>query len=190
MEFRENLQKDHFLCGDECACIYVRRLLSGRPSNPFRRFLVLNQIWFDDSGKHGGPVFVLAGFLANVEEWIWFASKWQDLLADKNRRKLDYIKGYEAFGLRDQFMRWTDKERDDRLMEFMPIIGEYSGKGLAIVIPHDKFAEIIKQPEPRFEDPHIYAYAICFSLMLHFAHGDLSRPDRKYISGRSENTSV
>lgn len=144
----------------------------------------MNQIWFDDSGKHGGPVFVLGGFLAKVEEWISFAGKWQHLLTNEARRKLDYIKGYEAFGLRDQFMHWTEKERDDRLMEFMPIIGKYSGKGLAIVIPHDKFVEILKQPFPPYKNPHIYAYAICFSLMLHYAHGNPNREKIELIFDR------
>jgi len=60
-------------------------------------------------------------------------------------------------------------------MEFMPIIDDCSGKGLAIVIPHDPFARILKQKFQPFKNPYMFAYALSFSVMLHFAHGNPSR---------------
>jgi hypothetical protein len=135
------------------------------------------QIWFDDSGKGHGPVFVLAGYLARVEDWCAFADDWNALLR-KEPSKLDYIKGYEAFGLRKQFKGWTENDRDERLKEFLQVTERYSGKGLAIVVPHDAFLAILKQSFQPFKNPYMFAYALSFSVMLHFAHGN---PDREPI---------
>lgn len=132
------------------------------------------QIWFDDSGKGHGPVFVLAGYLATVEQWVGFADDWNALLHRKPRR-LEYLKGYEAFGFNKQFLGWTPDDRDVRLMEFLRIVDTYSGKGLAIVIPHDIFARILKQTFQPFMNPYMFAYALSFSVMLHYAHGNPAR---------------
>jgi len=136
------------------------------------------QIWFDDSGKDGkSPVFVLAGYLATVEDWCGFADDWKTLL-HQGPKPLNYIKGYEAFGFNKQFIGWNEAERDSRLMEFLEIVDRYSSKGLAIVIPHDLFNTILKQTFQPFKNPYMFAYALCFSVMLHFAHGN---PDREPI---------
>ena len=136
------------------------------------------QIWFDDSGKDGkSPVFVLAGYLATVEDWCGFADDWKTLL-HQGPKPLDYIKGYEAFGFNRQFIGWNEIDRDARLREFLDITDRYSSKGLAIVIPHDLFTKILRQTFQPFKNPYMFAYALCFSIMLHFAHGN---PDREPI---------
>ena len=86
-------------------------------------------------------------------------------------KPLSYIKGYEAFGFNKQFIGWNETDRDNRLMEFLPIIERYSGKGLAIVIPHEVFGKILKQTFQPFKNPYMFAYALTFSIMLHYAHG-------------------
>jgi len=132
------------------------------------------QIWFDDSGKGHGPVFVLAGYLATVEDWCAFSNDWKVLL-HQEPKPLDYLKGYEAFGFNKQFMGWNEIDRDNRLMAFLPIIERYSGKGLAIVIPHDLFDKILRQTFQPFKNPYMFAYALSFSVMLHYAHGNPAR---------------
>jgi hypothetical protein len=63
-------------------------------------------------------------------------------------------------------MDWPAADRDNRLAEFLPIIERYSGKGLAIVIPHDIFTKIMKQSFQPFKNPYMFAYAISFAIML------------------------
>ena len=144
------------------------------------------QIWFDDSGKGHGPVFVLAGYLGRSEDWRPFADDWATLLS-REPSKLDYIKGYEAFGLRRQFKGWTNSDRDARLKEFLQVIERYSGKGLAIVIPHDAFGAILKRSFQPFKNPYMFAYALSFSVMLHFAHGN---PDHEPIELIFDNSLI
>lgn len=186
MNLPENCQNEdeHSGHGDRAGCLYIRRLVSGRPfpDRTNRRFLVL-QIWFDDSGKGHGPAFVLAGYLATVEDWCGFADDWKTLL-HKGPRPLDYIKGYEAFGFNRQFIGWNEIDRDARLREFLEIIDRYSGKGLAIVIPHDLFTKILKQTFQPFKNPYMFAYALSFSVMLGFAEGNPEREPIELIFDR------
>ena len=116
-------------------------------------------MWFDDSGKGHGPVFVLAGYLATVEDWCAFADDWKTLL-HQGPKPLSYIKGYEAFGFNKQFIGWNETDRDARLTEFLEIVDRYSSKGLAIVIPHDLFDKILKQDIQGFKNPYMFASVV------------------------------
>jgi len=123
------------------------------------------QAWLDDSGKGQPPVFVLAGYVAEVPKWESFSDDWQKLLNKEPR--LEYIKAYEAFGLRGQFRGYSVEERDRRLLEFIPLIESCSGKGLASVIDQQPFAKIIKQaPGTPFTSPYTFAYFLALSTLL------------------------
>src|SRR5438445_472037 len=123
------------------------------------------QAWFDDSGKGQLPVFVLAGYLARVGEWEAFSKSWQKILNREPR--LQYIRAYEAFGLRNQFKEWSENERNNRLLEFVPLIKSYSDKGIAIVIDHEHFAKIIKTaPAEPFKSPYNFAYHAALSFLV------------------------
>jgi len=55
---------------------------------------VVLQAVVDDSGKSEKPVFLLAGFVLNVDEWTAFADQWQNIL--DGPPKLEYFKMSEA----------------------------------------------------------------------------------------------
>ena len=46
------------------------------------------------------------------------------------------------------------------------------------MIPHEVFGKILKQTFQPFKNPYMFAYALTFSIMLHYAHGN---PDREPI---------
>jgi hypothetical protein len=88
------------------------------------------QAALDDSGKDGiSPAFVLAGYLGSAKELADLARDWHTLLSREPR--LAHIKGYEAFGLHGQFEGWSVAERDACLLEFVELIRQHSGKGIA-----------------------------------------------------------
>jgi hypothetical protein len=124
------------------------------------------QVWLDDSGKGQDPAFVLAGYFSSVESWVDFSDEWKDLL-HKPPHPLAYLKGYEAFGLRDEFMRWNVPDRDARVLEFVPLIVRHSNRGIAFVINHAAFDSIVRTaPETPFKDPYIMAYFMSLSTIL------------------------
>lgn len=131
------------------------------------RYLVF-QSALDDSGKDGiSPAFVLAGYSARPAEFMDMADAWRALLTKEP--KLDYIKGYEAFGLHTQFKDWTVDERDQRLLEFIELIARYSGKGIAFVIDSEPFSLIKNLKDEAgvsFKDPYQVAYLWSISTLL------------------------
>jgi hypothetical protein len=147
------------------ACLYVRRLLSGMPSDERckRRFAVL-QLWLDDSGKGQLPAFVLAGYCASVDAWIAFADEWQTEL--RRPPALAYLKGKEAFGLFGQFRGWSETERDSRLLRFVALIKKHSNRGLGIAIGHHNFERILKQPLSPYKTPYTFLYMLSLNIVL------------------------
>lgn len=124
------------------------------------------QVWLDDSGKDGvSPVFVLAGYMSSVDLWVDFADKWEAELC--RVPALGRLKAAEAFGLREEFMRWNAADRDARLMKFVPIIRQFSNSGIAFVVDHNPFNEIIKMAEDApFFTPQALSYFLALTSML------------------------
>ncbi len=131
---------------------------------------MLQQVCLDDSGKDElAPAFVCAGYFGRANDLMDLADRWEALL-DKEPR-LAYIKGYEAFGLNEQFVSWTREERDRRLLPFVPLIEKYAGKGIAFVIDKHSFALIENLEDDdgnRFKHPHDFAYLLSLSALLQF----------------------
>ena len=104
------------------------------------------QTAFEDSGKDGvSQSFVFAGYIGEVDALLDLSHDWAALL--NKEPKLDYVKGYEAFGLHTQFDGWNEKERDERLMEFVPLVAKYSNRGLAFAIDNAAFGMIKDLPD-------------------------------------------
>jgi uncharacterized protein DUF3800 len=126
------------------------------------------QAGLDDSGKDGiSPAFVLAGYIGSADKMMDLSDAWDALLAENPR--LDYIKGYEAFGLHHQFDGWSVEHRDERLLKFVHLIAGHSGKGIAFVIDNKPFALIkdLRDGEGvSFEDPYEFAYVASLSMLL------------------------
>ncbi len=86
--------------------------------------MLLQTGYFDDSGSDAGSQwYVLAGFIAPIEEWKSFSAKWRATL-DKET-SLRYFKMSEAMSLEGLFKRgWTIPLRDQRIFELAEIIEE------------------------------------------------------------------
>ena len=83
--------------------------------------MVLQTGYFDDSGSDiGSRYYVLAGFVATVEEWKAVATEWARIL---EREGLRYFKMSEAMALDGQFRRgWTAPLRDKLIMELIDVV--------------------------------------------------------------------
>ena len=135
--------------------------------------MILQQACLDDSGKDTlAPAFVLAGYVGRANDMMDLADRWEAFL-DKEPA-LKYVKGYEAFGLNDQFLGWTEKERDRRLLPFVSLIAKYCGKGIAFTINKKAFAMIKDLKDDYgnyFTDPYRFAYPLSLSSLLYLQEG-------------------
>jgi hypothetical protein len=143
------------------------------------------QVWIDDSGRGQDPVFVLAGYVGRVRNWIGFAHKWTELLG---KHGLKYLKGNELW-----------KVSDETVLQFVSIINQYALSGVRIVIPHKDFHDSLKKDriakEARwyFNQPYHVAFDCLFASVLGYVR---KRPnfekvefvfDRDVIAPRNVN---
>lgn len=85
-------------------------------------------------------VFVLAGYVAPVEEWVAFSDEWfATLQAHPNIREL---KTKDAMGLHGCFHKWTEAERDKKLCDLYNVIDKYVSFEVSAVIPMEPFRRI------------------------------------------------
>lgn len=133
----------HWCHDDDYACAYIKVLVSGLPREIRERinFIVLS-IYFDDSGVHGPPVYLLAGYRTKAEAWCDVVDKWQEIL--HRPPKLDYFKMEEAWHRHEQFEGWSIPDRDERVLEFARLVDESDLTPIKTVIPIADFEEIVK----------------------------------------------
>jgi hypothetical protein len=72
----------------------------------------------------------LAGYFGSAKQLKDLADDWKDVR--DQHPIIEYVKGYEAFGLHTRFEGWN--ERDKRLLEFVDLIRKHQLKGIAFVI--------------------------------------------------------
>jgi hypothetical protein len=128
----------------------------------------LLQIVIDDSGRgqEKNPAFVLAGYIARVQNWEAFADRWQALLA--KAPKLDYLKAYEAYWLCDQFKDWTETERDQKLFELIALIRQYSPLSVTLAINGKAFDGFLKAHKGALKNVYPLALAAIMTKVLRY----------------------
>ena len=82
------------------------------------------QAFVDDSGGRGqGRYFVSVGLVAHSDHWAAFSDEWQAVL--RVARPIAYFKMREAAGYTGQFYRFSETERNDKLLALARIINKY-----------------------------------------------------------------
>ncbi len=167
-----SLLENHAGHGDDRACMIIRRLVSGFPSNlrEVRAFALL-QVVIDDSGRgqERDPAFVLAGYISRVRNWCEFADKWQATLAESP--SLEYLKGYEAYWLCDQFKGWTPTDRDKKVIKLVSLIRKYAPLSVTLAINGRAFDAILKASKGSLRNLYPLAVAaITSNVLAHSTH--------------------
>ena len=119
---------------------YIDALVSGLATpeeQEGRLSMILQTGYFDDSGSDAGSQwYVLAGFIASVEDWKAVSTKWAETL--NKEPSLRYFEMSEAMAMEGQFRRgWTVPLRNQRILELVDIITELNP-------PHRVFSEALK----------------------------------------------
>ncbi len=130
---------------------------------------------FDDSGT-SGPVFVLAGYLAPVEQWALFWTEWE--IERQRGRSIDFFKMQEAANFDGQFYGWSLEERDRKVTSLIPIIQRHVDIGYAVVVNREAFKQVFgKRYRDVLRSPYVLAFShlILFVLRLR-AEGRLTDP--------------
>ena len=154
--------------GDEFACIWVRSLVSGMPK-PMRlmRQLIVLQIFIDDSGRgqEDAPAFVLAGYIARVQNWANFADRWQRFLTEEPA--IEYLKGYDAYHCAGEFAGFSQKERDAKVLKGVRLLNQFTRARIVLRITKRDFDRML-QHEGVLKK--IYAPVVAFLTLGTLAH--------------------
>ena len=126
------------------------------------------QGYFDDSGSsRKEPVYVLAGFISEPDNWKAFSNEWQAKLDEFPG--LQYFKMSEAASLRGQFgSGWTPSLRDQRVFELAEIVGKHAHVRVDSWCYRDDFDSAISgiaQDLPELNDPYgLLFYQLVFAV--------------------------
>jgi hypothetical protein len=128
--------------------------------------MVLQQGYFDDSGNDAGSHwYVLAGFLASVEQWKSIADAWAEAL---KREELPYFKMSQAMALDGPFKRgWTAALRDKLILELVDIIAAVNPWRIECFVYRQHFDTFVKGllESDTFNDPYfVLFYQIVLSV--------------------------
>jgi hypothetical protein len=116
------------------------------------------QAFIDDSQTTNPPIFVLAGYLAPIDRWSAFTTRWQAILDMPPR--IPYLKMSEVRGTLPKHIR------DDRINLFHSVIEECVTAGFSIMVPPDAIKRVF-EPNDKFASHPVYC-AFC-SLVPHLA---------------------
>jgi hypothetical protein len=155
---------NHSQHGDDKACLWLRRLLVGLPSDQrSRRYLIVLQAFIDDSGRgkeSDNPIFVLAGYAGSFKSFCDLADDWQAIMREEPA--LAYLKGKEANALDKNFKGWTEEQRDAKLDKMIASIRKHELIALSLVIKYRDFNRIPREPSGFFKNP----FGITFAQMV------------------------
>jgi hypothetical protein len=122
--------------------------------------MILQTGYFDDSGSDvGSQYYVLAGFIASVEDWKAVSTKWAAILAKEP--SLDYFKMSEAMAMDGQFRRgWSKSLRDQKIMELVDVITELDPPRIECFLKRSHFNDFVKGiiRGDAFNDPYFILF--------------------------------
>ena len=118
------------LPGEEYSSVHLLASLFG--PNPGRRVMGMFETYFDASGAEreiadspqSGPILVVAGYLAHVDEWRSLEKDWKLLL---DRKGLAYFDMAQFASLKGPYAAWAEKEREEFIQSLLLIIKRRAG---------------------------------------------------------------
>jgi hypothetical protein len=127
---------------------------------------VLQAGYFDDSGSDSASRwYVLAGFVANVDQWKGISTTWAQVL---KREGLPYFKMSQAMAFDGPFRRnWTAPLRNHLILELVDIVAEVNPRRIECFLQRDLFNNFVKGllQSDSFSDPYfILFYQIILSI--------------------------
>jgi uncharacterized protein DUF3800 len=145
-----------------------------------KRLMGILTCYADDSGSDPGtmPAFVLAGYVAGVEQWKKFLDQW-DIALKSGPRVLEYFKMVEAhWKIEDgQFYGWSDHDRDAKLIELGRIIKDHVMYGVRVVLYWDDYQTVrAKYPNYQVEPYTILYHNLMISSILRKIDLDIDDP--------------
>ncbi|WP_298261141.1 DUF3800 domain-containing protein [Bradyrhizobium sp.] len=170
-------------------------LLSYDQSNHLLFWLIMLQAHIDDSGWDGkSPVFVLAGYVSTTERWQTFSEEWQHVLSQEKPRALATFKMKHAVQLKNRkspFYGWSEKDRDNRLVELTKVIKRNVMHGFISVVPIEPYQRIMtgKFNLEALDRPYFLSFFGVMTALLHLTKHLYASDKIEFIFDTQDNES-
>jgi len=114
----------------------------------------------DDSGSGGDSTwFVLAGYVATVEQWNTFDSRWLDALHAHPR--IEYFNASDAESLKGQFSGFAVDERNKKIDLLLDVIEMSVDWSICARLIQKNYDDLIKGRVPkRWDSPYYFLFPI------------------------------
>lgn len=146
----------------------VTNLLVGMPRHLREgRLLMMLKAYFDDSGSHSlGAVYVVAGYIAPVEQWVAFEDEWSSALT---LHGLSFLKAEHAHRRSGEFSG-RSRERVAQIMEHMSgIIARHASYEVSVQVPRAEFDKAVEEANvlqrPKYRSPYLLCYRELMGLL-------------------------
>jgi len=134
--------------------------------------------YVDDSGSDlQGPVYILTGYVSDVDSWENFALDWCQALHASPA--IDYFKMQEAESRKEQFEGWADQAIEAKVLSLIPIACKYAKRRVECIFWQEHYdlahawflVQIQKQMSPLvfsqveriFSNPYFLAFCLIMS---------------------------
>lgn len=130
-----------------------------RPDVRDGRTIVILKAFADESAD--SELYVIAGYVSDIETWDDFAIRWTNEL--KTEPEVRYYRNNEAFGLKGEFGRFTDAERDKKIIALAKLIPTENFWSIAAYLKKSDFEKLFI---PNFNDYWADPYYMCASYLV------------------------
>lgn len=126
------------------------------------RSILMLKAYFDDSGSHDqADFYVVAGYVASVEQWIRFESEWRSVLAASP--SLEYFKGWEAHRRAKQFDGLTSAESANKVRQLADVIVRNVAYEVSVAVPRPEYERFVSslittRQERKYRVPYVFCY--------------------------------
>jgi Protein of unknown function (DUF3800) len=132
-------------------------------SGSLRGGFVIVTVFIDESGTHGSPVTILAGWVGRLGQWAQFDSYWRKLL---KRRNLTYFHSSKLKHSQGEFKGWKVSEKQAFMAAAAKAGEKHLEFGFSIILGEDDYqAHYVAGHRPR-EVPLDSRYGLCFRYCL------------------------
>lgn len=141
----------------------IDALVCGLPARErISRKLAMLTAFFDDSGTHRkGPFCVLAGYIANADQWKAFSDEWDTEL--RSEPKLAHLKMSQANVKDGPFRGWDTLAIERKVTRLAEIINRHAIGGIAVIVSNEAYRKIAEGYLPSTMD---HPYWLCYSKIV------------------------
>ena len=141
-----------------------------QPVAPFKAYID------DSSSAEDDQILLLAGYAQTAPVWAAFSDDWDRVL--KQPPAIEYCHMTEAESLKEQFLGWSERERNRKLAKLANVIVKHDPWSIECFVSRKQYEEIL---EPVISYDLRGPYFPCFygtivSLALHHAHLGITLP--------------